>query len=207
MKLILIRHGETDWNRERRIQGHTDILLNERGRAQARCIAERLSISGICAVYSSPLARALYTGEAIAKSNSCPVYTRNGLMEIQFGKWEGRTGAEIADTYPERWGNWGLDPAVPLAEGAESLLKVQSRAVQVVEELLKNHGSSDTVCIATHAMPVKTIISYYIGIPAASLINLSIDNCGYNALRFRGDGSAQLLVLNDTGHLVREGLL
>ena len=207
MKLILIRHGETEWNRERRVQGRTDIKLNERGILQAQSIGKRLADCGICAVYSSPLSRALYTGEQIACGSGCPLYVRDGLTEIQFGVWEGRAIEEISRDYPGQWKNWGIHPELPAAEGAESLNEIENRAVRVVEEILSAHGANDTVAITSHTMPVKSIIGHYAGIPSTAFQRIRIDNCSYNMLMLYPDGGAQLFTMNDTTHLYKEGLL
>ncbi|HWH04956.1 MAG TPA: histidine phosphatase family protein, partial [Gaiellaceae bacterium] len=104
--IVLARHGETDWNREQRFQGHADRPLNELGREQARELAERLRNDRIDAVYSSPLVRALETAETVAAALGLPVETREALREVDVGSWEGLSRDEIEERHPEDFARW-----------------------------------------------------------------------------------------------------
>ena len=95
MKLILIRHGRTDWNVQGRVQGRTDIPLDETGRRQAAAVAQRLSGIRLNAIYASPLTRAHDTAKAVAAFHDCDIYVSEKLTEINFGAWEGKTGLEL----------------------------------------------------------------------------------------------------------------
>src|SRR5262245_65615545 len=100
-ELLLTRHGETDWNREHRVQGHTDVPLNENGREQARALAERLVDVPLAAIYASDLARARETAEIVARRLGLGVVLDPGLREKNFGSWEGLTDVEIAERFPD----------------------------------------------------------------------------------------------------------
>ena len=105
-ELILVRHGETDWNRDQRWQGHADRPLNETGREQARAIAEELASEQIDAIYTSDLARARETAELIAERAGVPFVLEPQLREIDVGEWQGLTRPEIEERYPEGFRNW-----------------------------------------------------------------------------------------------------
>src|SRR5262245_20482819 len=105
---LLARHGETDWNREHRVQGHTDVPLNAAGLGQARVLAERLADVSLEAIYASDLERARATAEAVARSQGLEVQVDPDLREKHFGSWEGLTDVEIAQRFPDAVrGGWG----------------------------------------------------------------------------------------------------
>src|SRR5918999_3118854 len=104
--ILLARHGETDWNRESRFQGHADPPLNELGRQQARELAGSLTDSGVAAVYASPLARARETAEIVAEVLGLPVETRMALREVDVGSWQGLTREEVETRYPDDFRRW-----------------------------------------------------------------------------------------------------
>ena len=106
--ILLVRHGETDWNRDRRVQGHTDVPLNETGREQARALAGELAGEPLAAVYSSDLSRALETATIVAEPRSLAVTTLPALREKHFGTWEGLTDAEVLTRFPDAHATgWG----------------------------------------------------------------------------------------------------
>jgi len=105
-QFLLVRHGETDWNRDRRFQGHADPPLNETGREQSRALAEELAAEKLNAVYSSDLARATETAEIIARRLGVPVVVDAALREIDVGEWQGLTWPEVEERFPEGARNW-----------------------------------------------------------------------------------------------------
>ena len=104
--LLLARHGETDWNREQRFQGHADPPLNQTGRAQAVDLAVALAGEPLAAVYSSPLRRALETAEIVAAAHGQEPVTVDALLEVDVGSWQGLTRAEIEERYPDQFARW-----------------------------------------------------------------------------------------------------
>lgn len=207
MKLILIRHGETAWNGERRIQGRTDIPLSERGELQARAIAKRLDGYDVKAVYSSPLQRSYRTGELIAEGCGCDLFVREGLTEIQFGALEGRCFDDFTGDLLTVWRSFGVDAETPMAEGAESVGSVLRRSTAVTEEIFSSCSDEDTIVLTSHSTPVKAIIAYYTGMPMGIFHRMRINNCSYNELLFYPDGDMRLVTLNGVTHLESEGLL
>jgi broad specificity phosphatase PhoE len=151
----LVRHGETDWNRELRWQGHSDPPLNERGREQARALAERLAGAGFAAVYSSDLRRAFETAEIVAARLDLPVRVEPGLREIDVGSWEGFTLAEIEARSPQdvaRWdesGEHGWD-------GGESHEEMFARVRDAVRSIAVRHDGED-VLVVSHGGPIRAL--------------------------------------------------
>ncbi len=205
MRLIMMRHGQTAWNVEHRIQGHTDIPLDERGREQAAAIAERLSCMELAAVYASPLLRAFETGSVIAQRNHCPIYKEDRLIERFFGDWEGLCMTDIAHNKPEAWQQWVEDPENCPIPNAEPLQAVLQRSLACTEEITKKHPEGNVV-IVSHANPVKLLLMHYAGIPLEKIHKIRTDNCSYSELGLR-EGSFVLNALNETGFLRERGLL
>lgn len=149
---LLVRHGETDWNRESRFQGHADPPLNARGREQARALAETLAGEPIVAAYASPLRRALETAEIVAQRLAVPVETDEGLREVDVGEWQGLTRSEIEQRFPEAYASW-IDYG-PGWESGETYEAMGARVVAALRRLAARHGD-DTVLVVTHGGPVR----------------------------------------------------
>ena len=149
-RLLIIRHGETDWNAQRRIQGHTDIPLNAVGHQQSRLLAQALTDSPIHHVYSSDLLRAAETAEAIATPHGAPVARTPQLRERHFGAIEGSSFIDFEQHYPQDSLRWRKrDPAWAPPGGGESLLTFQERVAQEVQALAaQNIGNQ--IAIVTH---------------------------------------------------------
>jgi broad specificity phosphatase PhoE len=151
--LLLVRHGETDWNRDRRWQGHTDTHLNDEGRAQARRVVDELG--GVDALYSSDLARARETAEIIADAIDVPVLLDERLRERSFGAWEGLTNAEIEARFADAHARWlagegaGADDAEPFRDFAD-------RVHGFLRDTLSRHPA-DTVLVVAHGGSLRVI--------------------------------------------------
>ena len=205
MKLIIMRHGQTAWNVEHRVQGHTDIPLDERGCAQASAIAERLSDMQIDAVYASPLQRAYTTGACIAARSGCPVYKDQRLIERFFGEWEGQRLEDVSRRDPEKWRVWLEEPTKCVVPGGETLDSVLKRSLAFAEEIIEKHRGKNVV-IVSHANPVKLLLMHYTGIPVDQMHRIRTDNCSYSEL-YEREGRFVLNTLNETGFLKERGLL
>lgn len=203
MRLILVRHGQTQWNSVSRVQGRTDIPLNEKGRLQAEAIAKRLEGRAFDAVYASPLSRARETAEAITKRCGGTVVLEEDLIEIQFGKWEGMTSAELDRAYPELFKDWGWieRPEDCLRMEAESQHEIVTRSLRFMRQIETRHGSNAQILVVGHTMPTKIIIAHFIGLPYNRIRSLRIENCAYNELETGHEERGFLHVLNDTSHL------
>jgi broad specificity phosphatase PhoE len=170
-EILLARHGETDWNREGRLQGWADLPLNERGREQARGLARTLAAEPIDAVYTSDLARARETGEIVAESHGVPVVVDPGLREIDVGSWEGLTLSEIEQRFP------GAEHHDGEAREAH-----QARVVAAVERIAHDHPGG-RILLVSHGGSLRALRRHCIGEPLHP-----IENCGVFQLRFK-DGA------------------
>lgn len=204
MRLFLVRHGETEPNRLGLALGRADVPLNERGRWQARRLAEALRQEPIAAVYSSPLRRALDTAGAIAEPHGLAVEVEPGLVEMDIGQTEGLTFAQVRSGYPgllERWlSEDGPNQPMP---GGERLSDVQARAWQAVEELRQRH-SGETVAVVSHNFVILSILVKALGVELAQFRRLSHAVAAIALLDWRGD-QVRVVRLNDTCHLEEEG--
>ncbi|OGP03779.1 MAG: phosphoglycerate mutase [Curvibacter sp. GWA2_64_110] len=148
-RILAIRHGETAWNVDTRIQGHLDIPLNERGRWQAQRLARALAARDpLHAIYSSDLQRAHETARAIADATGAPLATHSGLRERGFGVFEGKTFVEIETTWPEESERWRKRDPHWAPQGGESLLQVRERITRTLHELAMRHPGEQIVLVA-----------------------------------------------------------
>ena len=163
-EILLARHGETDWNRDRRIQGQTDMRLNAAGLAQAHALAERLANEKLVAVHSSDLARARETAMIIAQCHRLEVTLDPGLREKNFGSWEGLTDSEIAVRFPDAVrGRWG---------DAETSEQVMSRAMAVIGQIRIAHADGP-VLVVSHGGPLRMILEQ-LGVEHGSIGNCDV---------------------------------
>lgn len=198
-RVLAIRHGETDWNVDARIQGHLDIALNAQGRWQAARLAEALVGEEIAAVYASDLARAYDTARAVAQAAGRTVQAVPGLRERAFGVFQGRTFEEIAATWPadsERWRK--RDPAFA-PEGGESLEVFYGRCVAVAERLAAAHPGQ-TIALVAHGGVLDCFYRAATRIALQAPRSWRVANAGINRLLYSPEGFS-LVGWADTGHL------
>jgi probable phosphoglycerate mutase len=160
--ILLVRHGETEWNAEGRIQGQTNSSLNDRGREQAQALAEQLADEQIDAVYASDLDRARETAEILALRLDLPVVLDPALRERNFGSWEGRTVAELEEQWPGAWTRWrdGNDP-----EGdVEDHLALAERIRGAISRLASAHPG-DTILVVAHGGALRVLLMDAAGVP------------------------------------------
>lgn len=169
--LYVVRHGETAWNVAGRYQGQLDPPLNARGRAQARATAARLAEKPIAAIYSSDLARAHQTAEALAASMRLPVRADPRLREINQGEWQGVLIDDIRARWPEALAGWEARPWECCPPGGEELLAVQARLFTAIDEIAGRHPG-DTVAIFTHKLPIALLKIRFQGHDPADLWSL-----------------------------------
>jgi len=160
--IVLVRHDETDWNRENRFQGHADTLLNEGGREQARDLARALGGERLSAVYSSPLLRALETARIVAAPHALDIRRSDRLQEVDVGSWSGLTRAEVKARFPEGYRRWreyghGWDDGETYAELGE-------RVVGDLVEIAARHGD-EVVLAVTHGGPIRSALAAASGVP------------------------------------------
>lgn len=203
--MLLIRHGESIWNQERRIQGNLDPGLSDRGKAQAALLAARLKGRPFTALYTSPLRRALDTAAILGESTSLAPRPIDGLREIRLGEWEGKTATEIRTTSGnlyDRWLDRPLDVSSP--PGGEEIRAFQQRAVEAIESLRRSHIDGDLL-VVTHGGVIKVYLCHILGLDLNRLFRIKTDNTAVTEILFNGD-TAHLALLNDTCHLNGQGI-
>ena len=187
MKIYLIRHGETDWNKEGRLQGQADMALNEEGIRQAKVAAERLSGLFFDRIYCSPLCRALVTAEIIKGDREIPLAEDRRLLEIGFGRYEGRKIAEIEQDTNDPFHSFFMAPeqyAPP--ETAESFQAVYDRSRQFLrQELFPLEKRCGQVLLVAHGALNRSIVNPLAGIPLERFWELSMENCSVFVLELR----------------------
>jgi broad specificity phosphatase PhoE len=155
--ILLARHGETDWNREGRFQGHADPPLNETGRAQAAVLTAELKGVELAAVYSSPLRRALETAEVVATQHGFEPVAIDALREVDVGSWQGLTRPEVEARFPEQLARW-LDYEQGWEDG-ESYEEMGRRVVAVLRELADAH-EGERILAVTHGGPIRAAFAF-----------------------------------------------
>ncbi len=205
MRLIIVRHGETEWNRQRRTQGVTDIDLTARGLRQARRLGYRLRSMPVKCVFASPLKRAFDTAKAIADPSRLPVFADDDLKEIRFGDWEGLTFDEIGCSYPDELRVWNENPPLCTPPGdSETIAQVAARVERFLARIRREYPDG-TVVAVSHTVPCKLMVALSIGLPLQNLHSLRIDNVSMSMIDFYDD-KAVLRLFNDTTHLM-EGVI
>jgi broad specificity phosphatase PhoE len=175
--ILLVRHGETDWNRDRRIQGQSDPPLNDAGREQARALAHRLAGHEIDAVYASDLRRARETAEILAAQLGLPVAVDPELRELDFGRWEGHTVEELEASFPEAFARWTRGGEA-VWDGGETHAAMAERVRAAVRRLASVHAGGRILLVA-HGGPVRVLLMDAEGLdyPAARREFRRIANC------------------------------
>lgn len=182
IKLWLIRHGQTDWNKEGRYQGQLDIPLNTEGLLQAEEAAGRIAASGeqFSAIYSSDLLRARQTAETLARRLSLQVHFDPRLREIHLGQWQGRLHAEVRKERDAALADMTdstqvTDPNVPHAPGGESVAQVAERACQAIESIAYRHSQGSVIVVA-HGVVIAALLCAARGVPLCDFRTQSVRN-------------------------------
>lgn len=204
-RLILVRHGETEWNRQKRYQGQTDMELNTTGIRQAEKTAERLAQEKISAIYCSDLRRARQTAEIIASSQSGRTDIRESplLREMDFGDYEGRTFDEMDEKYrlifsaSPSWRSRG--PYVRSPNG-ESIADLADRVERFSTSTLEHHPSNDTLLISAHGGTIQVLICHLLGISLEHWWQIRISGAAISILETYPQGTS-IVLLNDVNHL------
>ncbi len=199
-RLLLIRHGQTDWNNSRVFQGHQDTELSELGGSQAECLAERLAGEKIDAAYASDLKRAYRTAIIGLKHHQIKVVPEPRLREMSFGAFEGLTAAEIAARYPEDWKRWNDDWVnVPPLGSNDTLKHLSDRVGQFFDEIKQVH-SNETVLLVAHSGTLRALLCLTLHIDLNFFWQQRLDNTSITIIDTYGDRNIVSL-LNDTCHL------
>jgi len=202
MNILLVRHGETAWNREGRYQGRTDIPLSDTGHAQVRALGERLRAIPIAVALASPLSRARTTAEAVLANRSVTLELDAGLLEISHGGWEGQLASDVERDHKEMFGVWRSSPSrdSPAGPGAETLGDVEARAWPVLERLCSRLGPDDTGLIAAHDAVNRVLLCRILGLPLQQVWKFRQAPATLNVLSGRSITELQVVRLNDCEH-------
>lgn len=196
--LLLVRHGENDFIRAKRLAGRTPgVHLNETGQAQARQLAQRLAPWPIAAVYSSPLERCLETAVLLAEPHQTSVCCRDGLLESDYGEWQGRAIDELVET--DLWKVVQTTPSLVCFPGGETLRAMQHRAVETLYEIAAAHPDQ-TVLVCSHADPIRAALMAFLGAPLDLIQRMEIGPGAVSIVRFGRQGP-RVMRINDTGDL------
>ncbi|MDI6806647.1 MAG: histidine phosphatase family protein [Candidatus Aenigmarchaeota archaeon] len=198
--IILVRHGETEWNVGKIFRGRKDIPLNEMGRKQAELLGKYLSEVRVDAIYSSPLKRALDTANLIAKyqPEKIDVQVTEGLLDINYGEWEGRSEQEVNELYPELYELWNKSPHEVLIPKGESLAAVRERALSAVNEIVSKYKGN--VALVSHRVVNKVLTCALLGLDNSHFWNIRQDVGGVTIFSYE-DNRFILTKHNDTSYL------
>jgi broad specificity phosphatase PhoE len=198
MEIILVRHGETDWNVAEVFRGRIDVPLNAAGIKQAELLGDYLCGVAVDAVYSSPLKRALKTAEAIARHHALEVNTAPGLIDFDYGEWQGLSHQEVRDRYQRLYTGWLGHPDQVKMPAGESLEDVRKRVLVVVDDVIKRHDGA--VVLVSHRVVNKVLICALLGLDNSHFWNIKLDTCGISSFGYER-GRFVLIGHNDTSFL------
>jgi broad specificity phosphatase PhoE len=198
--ILLIRHGQTEWNRVERFRGRADVPLNDNGMRQAKATGRRIvEFCRPVALYSSPLLRAVSTAEAIGGFAGLTVQIHPNLTDIDYGAWQGLTPDEARIRWPETVDRWFKSPQLAHIPGGESLEDLRIRAMNGVTELASRH-SGQTIVLVGHTVLNRIILLGVLGIGNERFWRIQQEPCSINIFEFEA-GEYTLVSLNDTCHL------
>ncbi|HKB34204.1 MAG TPA: histidine phosphatase family protein [Candidatus Dormibacteraeota bacterium] len=197
--MILVRHGQSTWNREHRIQGQLDPPLSGEGRRQAELLGRRLAGRRLAGFYASDLKRAFETAQAIESLVDLKPDPTAGLREIYLGEWEGLRTDEIAQRFPEAWARWTEKPDWDLVPGGEGAARFESRVNASLDEILGRHAQGD-ILLVTHGGVIQVALHRVIGRPSTGLFPFKIQNASISVIEAR-EGRMVIAGSNDVAHL------
>ncbi|MGB2689051.1 MAG: histidine phosphatase family protein [Desulfobacterales bacterium] len=205
MRIYLVRHGETEWNRTRRFQGRSNLPLNQEGKKQVRALALALKNEPLTAIYTSPLIRAFETARLIKVFHpSTPIIEEKGLIEMNLGEFDGMKVQDWAEQYPDIRKSWNKNPASVKMPGGESLKEVQARAKETLERITRIYSTDTTILISSHNFVNLTILCDLLKIPLNRFRELRQENAAFNVICKKGNRFYVELV-NEGSHLgIRE---
>ena len=198
-RLFLVRHGQSTWNQEHRIQGQLDPPLSDEGRRQARRLGQRLAGRHFVAAYASDLKRALQTAELIGEAIGIEPIPLASLREIYLGGWEGLNTEEMAQRYPDAWAAWAEEPSWDVVPDGEGSRPFEARVSEAIDAILARHPQGD-VLVVTHGGVIQVALHRIVGRPNHGLFPFRIQNASLSLIE-RRDGRMVVGGVNDIGHL------
>ena len=199
-QIVLVRHGETEWNRNERFRGRADVPLNGTGLMQAEATGQRIASQWHpVAIYSSPLSRAIKTAEAISKHFDLSVHVHMSLADIDYGEWQGLTPDEARERWPEQVAAWYNTPARAQIPGGETLDDLRIRGMAMINEIVAKH-QGQTIILVGHTVINRVILLAVLGLVNDRFWRIKQDTCAINVFE-AVDGDFTLVSLNDTCHI------
>ena len=199
-EIIIIRHGETEWNKTGRFQGHSDVPLSAEGRAQAAMLGKNLAVDHVDMIYASDLTRAMETAAPLAQRFGLEVISDPQLRELNFGAWEGRNFNDVNAENPNAMKNFYTDPEQADIPESEPFPEFQRRIAGRVREIVAQERGKRIV-IVSHGASIRILLADLLSMPIRSIWHLSQLNTAVNKIRFEDDGFAAITLMNDTAHL------
>lgn len=196
----LVRHGQTEWNAEGRVQGQTDTPLGDVGRLQARKVAARLAPVTLAAAYASDLSRAVETAREVLNGRGIPLRTTSALREADHGEWDGLPFTEVKARYPEQYARLLSRQDDVAAPGGESAAQVLERVKAARDQIRAAHADSDDLLVVAHSGSLRALLVALLDLPMAASWRLRLDPGSLSIVSVHQRG-ATLDLWNDTGHL------
>jgi probable phosphoglycerate mutase len=197
--LLLVRHGQSTWNHEHRIQGQLDPPLSDEGRRQAARLGRRLAGRPFSAFYSSDLGRAIETSTLIGEAVGIKPVPMPELREIFLGEWEGLRTEELAIRFPQAWASWTEEPNWDLVPGGEGFAGFEARVGAALDSIFERHHEGD-VLVVTHGGVIQIALHRAVGRPGRGIFPFRIQNASVSVIEKR-DGRVVVGGVNDVGHL------
>ena len=197
--IYLVRHGQTAWNKEEVFRGRTDIPLNETGLREAGLAGEYFKGLELHAIYSSPLTRAFQTAQQIARFHPLEVRPLDGLIDMSFGSWEGRSLREVEERDEAHFRQWREQPHLVKIPGGETLDEVRARAVAALGEAIGEHPEK-TIVLVSHRVINKVLLCSILGLDNSHFWQIAQGTTAINLIQYR-NGKYILSLMNEACHL------
>ena len=197
-RLIITRHGETDWNVGEVFRGRIDVALNDSGLAQAEALGLHLADLDVEAVYSSPLKRAFDTARAVAVYHDLEVSIAPDLVDFNYGSWQGMSHNDVREKYADLYHKWLTAPHTVTMPDGESLDETTERARKAVDDIVAGHEG--TVVLVSHRVINKVLICSLLDLDNSHFWKIEQDTCAINMVKVK-DGDFIVSLVNDTCHL------
>jgi broad specificity phosphatase PhoE len=201
--IILVRHGQTEWNRVERFRGQIDVPLNETGHRQAQAIAHALAREPIKVIYASPLQRAQDTARPLAAQRGLPIHQLAGLLDINWGRWASLSLEEASQRDPEMYDLWDTQPHLAKPPEGETLAIMRERVVTALEQVVLAH-SEETVALVGHQVVNKVLLCAVLGLDNSHFWRIQQSNACINRFDAQPTPAGilyDIVLLNDTCHL------
>ncbi len=201
IRILLVRHGETEWNKTHRFQGRSDVPLNSKGRKQAHALARALKDEILTSIYTSPLSRAMETARIIGTFHpGVPLHVDEGLIEMSLGDFDGMSARRWAETYPDFRDAWRKDPSALRMPGGETLSEVRDRAKETVDRITQSYHPGCTLVMASHNFVILALLCHATRLPLSRFRELQQGTAAFNVL-YKTKESLWAEAINCRSHL------